>query len=121
MSRRSGIPPEAGQIDDVYAVTAKKGDSIIIPQGYGHITINPSETEELKMANWLSDNCKSDYSPFVKMQGACYYYVKNGPASAKGFGEAQWIKNENYKLVPELRFEKPSKSIPQNLDFLKNG
>jgi glucose-6-phosphate isomerase len=96
-----------GIILDVYAVKAEKGDSIIIPSYYGHLTINPSETKELKMANWTSDNCKSDYSPFEKMHGACYYYTKQG-----------WIKNENYKSIPDLRFEQPLKFIPQNLDFL---
>ena len=110
MSRRSGIPPKAGQIIDVYAVTAKKGESIIIPHGYGHVTINPSETEDLKMANWLSPDCKVDYKPYEEKQGACYYYTKQG-----------WVKNENYKTVPGLRFEQPLKNIPENLDFLKNG
>jgi glucose-6-phosphate isomerase len=110
-----------GQVEDVYAIHTKKGECAIMPPFYGHITINPSKNKELKMANWLSDNCKSDYSPFVKMRGACYYYVKNGPASAKGSGEASWIKNENYKDTPKLRFEKPLKLIPQDLEFLKKG
>ena len=102
------------EVEDVYAVMAKKGDSIIIPPGYGHITINPSKTDELKMANWISCNCKSDYSFFEKMQGACYYYVLQ-PDS----GKAGWIKNKNYKDAPELRFEEPLKSLPENLNFLK--
>jgi len=97
-----------GKIEDTYFVEAKKGDSIIIPPFYGHITINPSETNSLKMANWISENCKSDYSFFVEKQGACYYYTKEG-----------WIKNENYKNVPELRSEEPLSSLPENLDFLK--
>jgi len=96
------------KIEDVYAVKAKKGESAIIPEGYGHITINPSETETLKTSDWTSEKCKSDYSLFVKMQGACYFYTKNG-----------WIKNENYKFVPELRFEDSIKSIPEDLSFLK--
>lgn len=98
---------EDGNISDTYAVNAKKGDIIIIPPFYGHVTINPSATENLKMANWLSDNCKSDYSLFVKMQGAGYYFTEQG-----------WVKNENYKSLPELRFEEPTKELPQNLDFL---
>jgi glucose-6-phosphate isomerase len=97
------------KISDAYAVMAKKGDFVIIPPGYGHVTINPSEKEDLKMANWMAANVKSDYSLFEKMQGACYYYTKSG-----------WIKNENYKETPKLRFEQPSKSLPENLDFLKN-
>ncbi len=96
------------QIEDVYAVIAEKGDVVVIPSDYGHITINPSLTEELKMANWVASECKSDYSPFEKLEGACYYYTKEG-----------WIKNEHYKLTPELRFEEPSKKVPQDLEFLK--
>ena len=109
-----------GEVEDVFSVCVKKGQCAVMPPFYGHVTINPSETQDLKMANWISDNCKSDYSNFEKLQGACYYYVA-GPASAKGSGEAQWIKNENYKSAPELRFEEPLKSIPQDLSFLKNG
>jgi len=105
-----------GQIEDVYAVKVKKGECAIMPPFYGHVTINPSKTEELKMANWISDNCKSDYSLFEKNQGACYYYILQ-----PGSGQAIWNKNENYKNIPELRFEQPLKSIPQDLEFLKNG
>ncbi len=96
------------EIEDVYAVHAKKGDVVIIPSNYGHITINPSKTEQLKMANWVASDCKSDYSLFSKLQGACYYYLESG-----------WIKNPRYKQVPELRFVEPLKEVPKDLDFLK--
>ena len=82
------------EIEDVYAVKCKKGDVIIIPPDYGHVTINPSIEEDLKMGNWISSECRSDYSLFDKFKGACYYYTTQG-----------WIKNKNYKSVPELRFE----------------
>jgi len=82
------------EIIDVFAIKAKKGDITIIPPGYGHITINPSRKEDLKMANWISENCQGNYRPLGKMQGACYYYTKKG-----------WIKNKNYKKVPKLRFK----------------
>lgn len=95
------------QIEDVYAVKAKKGEAVIIPPGYGHITINPSK-RELKEANWLNEKCQNIYNLFTEKQGACYYYLKSG-----------WVKNKNYQKVPKLRFEKPLKSEPKNLDFLK--
>ena len=60
------------------------------------------------MANWVSKKCKSDYGPIEKKRGACYFYTKSG-----------WIKNKNYKRVPELCSKKPKKSMPKNLDFLK--
>ena len=95
------------KINDVYAVKAGKGESIIIPSGYGHITINPGP-KDLKEANWCSKKCRNNYDLYEKKQGAGYYYTKSG-----------WIKNKNYKNIPELRFEKPLKKIPENLDFLK--
>ncbi|MCX6718549.1 MAG: hypothetical protein NTY81_03045 [Candidatus Staskawiczbacteria bacterium] len=112
---------DAEKIEDVYAVEAKAGESAIIPGGYGHITINPSETQNLKTEDWSSENCKSDYSLFVEKQGGCYYYIKSPSSPAGSSGSASWIKNENYKSVPELRFEKPLKSAPEDLSFLKNG
>ena len=87
------------EIQDVYAVKAQKGDVVAIPPYYGHISINPSN-KTLKMANWVSEECKSCYHLFQKKQGACYYYTKSG-----------WIKNKKYKNIPELRFEKPLKNI----------
>lgn len=99
-----------GNIEDVYAVKAQKGDFIIMPSFYGHVTINSSKTQNLKMANWISPDCKSEYSDYENLQGACYYYTENG-----------WIKNENYKSVPELRFVESIKSRPENFDFLKQS
>ena len=95
-------------VEDIYVVKAKKGESIIIPSQYGHVTINPSNNKDLKTEDWTSKNCKSDYSLFEKLQGACYYYTEQG-----------WVKNENYKNIPELRFEKPLNSLPEDLSFLK--
>jgi len=100
------------KIEDVCVVKAKKGDIIKVPAGYGHVTINPSETDDLKMANWVDLQDKGNFSLFENLHGACYYYVKEN-------GEAKWIKNENYKFVPELRFEEPLKAIPEDLEFLK--
>jgi len=95
------------KIEDVYAIKAKRGGAVIIPPHYGHITINPSD-KELKEANWLDERCQNIYDLFVKKQGGCYYYTKKG-----------WIKNKNYKKVPKLRFKKPLKSMPKDLNFLK--
>lgn len=97
------------EILDVYAVLAKKGDYIIIPPDYGHITINPIK-KELKTANWSSEKTKSNYSLYERMKGGCYYYTVNG-----------WVRNKNYKKVPKLRFKKPLKKIPSNLAFLKKA
>ncbi len=113
-------------IKDVYCVKAKKDNVVIIPPDYGHITINPSK-KDLKMANWMTKEVKSDYKPIQKMQGACYFAVaqkskskkEQVPRKREQKSKIKWIKNKNYKKVPKLRLEKPLKSMPKNLDFLK--
>jgi glucose-6-phosphate isomerase, archaeal len=91
------------KIEDVFAVKAEKGQVILIPAGYGHITINPSK-KILETGNWQKKECRSDYKPFDKMNGACYYYTNKG-----------WVKNKLYKDIPVLRFVKPLNSLPKNL------
>ncbi len=81
-------------VEDVFAIKAKKNNTIIIPSNYSHITINPSN-QELKLGNYIDKDCKNDYTPIKKMKGACYFYTKSG-----------WIKNKNYKKIPELKFKK---------------
>ena len=94
-------------VEDIIAVKAKKGECVIFPPKYAAITINPLK-KELKIANWVSEKNKNVYKKLERMKGAGYFYTKTG-----------WIKNKNYKKIPKLRFEKPLRKIPTNLDFLK--
>jgi glucose-6-phosphate isomerase len=97
---------DKGKAEDAFAITARAGQSVIVPSDYSHVTINIGKTD-LKTSNWTSEKCISEYREFEKLGGACYYYTKSG-----------WIKNKNYTEVPELRFEEPLKSAPSDLDFL---
>jgi glucose-6-phosphate isomerase len=83
------------KITDVIVVTAKEGDKVIIPPNYGHVTINPSETT-LKMANWVARTFSSIYEPIRVKGGAAYFELTNG----------EFIKNEKYWAVPDIRFLK---------------
>jgi glucose-6-phosphate isomerase len=96
-----------GKIQDVCYVKATKGDRVLVPSFYGHVTINPG-SKILKMGNWISKECQSDYKSIETKGGFSYYYTQAG-----------WIKNENYEEVPKLRLEMPLESMPRNLDFLK--
>lgn len=78
-------------VKDVYYVVAKKGDHVIIPGDYHHNTTNSGRTT-LKLANWVADECKSDYSLEKKKKGMVYYFTPGGI-----------IWNSNYKNVPKLR------------------
>ena len=97
------------QIEDIYAVRAKKNDVIVVPQNYCHITINTGKGK-LKTANWLEPKAKSEFKSIEKKGGLGYFFTTKG-----------WIKNRNYRKVPKLRFEKPLKTLPKDLSFLKGG
>ena len=94
-------------VENFYAVKGKKGDCVIVPRGYAHVTINTSD-KTLKMANWANKSSGFDYETVKNKHGLCYYYTTKG-----------WFKNNNYKNIPEIRYEEPLKEVPQNLDFLK--
>ncbi|MBU3964340.1 glucose-6-phosphate isomerase [Patescibacteria group bacterium] len=93
-------------IEDVYAVKAKKGEVCIVPLLYSHITINPTD-KTLKMANWVDKEMENSYEEIQQRNGACYFYTTQG-----------WIKNEDYKNVPALRFENAQASLPEELSCL---
>jgi len=95
-----------GEVEDVYYVRAKKGDYVLIPPNFGHVTINPSP-KMLKLANWISKECQSNYKSIERKRGFCYYYIICG-----------WIKNKNYKRNPKLKQKRSLKSFPKNLNFL---
>jgi glucose-6-phosphate isomerase len=97
---------EDERIVEFIAIEAYKGDKVVIPPNYGHVTINPSN-KELKMANWVYRDFSSIYEPYRKMRGACYYYTEDG-----------WIKNEKYREVPEIRFVKPR--IPKKIGLKRS-
>lgn len=116
---------QEGVIDDVVLIETEAGEKAIIPPNYGHITINPSE-ESLKMANWVDRRFDSIYEDIIDLEGGAYFELSNG----------EFVKNDNYEEVPELRFGEPSEVAElgivsgedmydlidnlQNLDFLKN-
>lgn len=93
-------------LSEVYFVEAKRGEFVKIPPNFGHTTINPSN-KLLKISNFISEECLSDYKSIEKKKGFCYYLTTEG-----------WIKNKNYKRVPSLKKKKPLKKMPKNLKFL---
>ncbi len=95
-------------VEDVIVTKAKPGDWVIVPPDHAVITVNPSK-KVLKTGNWVSEETKNIYENIEKMKGACYFFTQSG-----------WTKNKNYAKVPKLRFEKPLKKMPKNLDFLKS-
>jgi glucose-6-phosphate isomerase, archaeal len=63
--------------DDVRLVQAGPGDQVLIPPGFGHVTINPGGAT-LVMANIVSNLFESDYSVYERLRGAAYFELAGG-------------------------------------------
>lgn len=83
-------------IEDVILIKAGEGDKVIIPPGYGHLTINASNNE-LKMANWVARDFESIYAPIKEKGGGAYFILDRGS-----------VKNPRYGNVPQIRLLKTS-------------
>ncbi|MDY6761991.1 MAG: glucose-6-phosphate isomerase family protein [Candidatus Nanohaloarchaea archaeon] len=92
---------ESGAVVDVVVVAASAGDKVIIPPGYGHITINPGR-QTLKMANWVSTRFDSQYGAIEENSGGAYYETVAD----------EFLPNENYDDLPELRHAEPEQ-VPE--------
>ncbi|NHJ86486.1 MAG: glucose-6-phosphate isomerase [Asgard group archaeon] len=97
---------------EVIVITAKKGDQILIPPGYGHVTINPSNDTTLVMNNLVSSKFSSLYDIIEKKHGASYFYHRNDV----------WFRNPNYNDKIILKEKEPKKvsTKPFYLSFLEN-
>lgn len=85
-------------LSDIVVVEAEAGDVVLIPPGYGHVSINPSE-EELLMSNIVSDAFSSLYDFYEKNRGAAYYE----------FEDSGWSANPLYGDVVGIRAAKPKR------------
>ncbi|KKS23814.1 hypothetical protein A3B05_03545 [Candidatus Giovannonibacteria bacterium RIFCSPLOWO2_01_FULL_43_160] len=81
-------------IKEAYIIEAEIGWKIIVPPGFGHVSINIGD-DELKLANWVGSVIR-DYDPFKNLRGACYYVLDAGES-------IEFKKNLNYKSVPEIK------------------
>jgi len=84
---------QSRELDDVVLITAVAGDLVIIPPGYGHISINPSHSSTLVMANIVSTEFASEYGEYETHHGAAYYVMSDGTTQ----------KNPHYPAMPPVR------------------
>ncbi len=86
-------------VADAIAIEAGVGAQILIPPGYGHITINPTD-DYLVFCNVISSNFTSVYNMIEKRNGGVYYFIEDK-------GEKKWIKNPDYTKYPKLKHIEP--------------
>lgn len=104
-------------ISEAYLVEAREKDKVVIPFGFGMVTINAQIDKEALIGNWVDVGVKNTYEFFEKLRGGCYYILTAENRSWKA------EENKNYQQVPELINLEP-KTLPielRNLEFLSNS
>lgn len=93
-------------VEEFKAVRVKAGDSVYMPEGYGHLVANVGSTyfvtADDSPVNFDEKNAVSmpghaDYEPVKKMRGFAYYVVEHE-------GEPALRKNPRYKEVKKTDF-----------------
>ncbi|MBX5464142.1 MAG: glucose-6-phosphate isomerase [Clostridia bacterium] len=97
LQKRAGAEDE---LEDVVVVDAGPGDVVVMPPGYGHVTINPGPGP-LAMANWVDATFRSEYEPYTRMRGGAYYELETD-------GETEWVENPRFRRLPDPRALPPS-------------
>ncbi|HVP93978.1 MAG TPA: glucose-6-phosphate isomerase family protein [Methanoregulaceae archaeon] len=77
---------------DAVTVKAREGNTVLIPPGYGHVTINTGN-EKLVMANIVSTAFESCYGGYESHRGGVYYCMEDGT----------YQPNPRYPEIPFLR------------------
>ena len=95
------------KIEDIFTVHCLAGDKYIIQPNYVHITINPVKKKTV-MANWIAPVGQQSYKEIKEMKGGGYYAIK----AKEGI---QWVKNQTYSFVPQLRFLEPNNLAQFNI------
>lgn len=88
-------------------IAASTGDIVVVPPGFGHVTINPSRTSVLQMANLVSSAFQSEYQEYENRRGAIFYEMSDGTTR----------KNPMYSQKAELTFTRADKVAPVNETF----
>jgi len=85
---------------EVLVIEAKSGDKVIIPPGYGHVTVNTGN-KALVMANVVANNFSSKYEDYKNNRGAAIYRLASGFKSNLKYGKVDYYK----KVRPNPNFD----------------
>ena len=100
--------PVDDQIEEIYAVYVKAGDTLYMPAGWGHLVVNVGKTYfvtaddspvNFEEVDPVTLPGHADYEAVKKMQGICYYVVEKD-------GKPTLEKNLKYKKIPDIEIIK---------------
>ncbi len=84
----------------------RTGDKCVMLPGFAHVTVNPSDSETLVLANWVCPGFESDYSPIEAKRGAMYYETHHGFVPNKAYESAPHVRLASPKEFPEFGITK---------------
>jgi glucose-6-phosphate isomerase len=84
-----------GSVDTII-VHGVKGDIVLMPPGYGHVTIN-NGNDILVLGNAVYDRFSSLYTEYEENKGAAYYYLNGGEITQN----TNYIVQKNERLRPK--------------------
>lgn len=114
-------------LERAVVIIAQAGEKVIIPPGWGHITINPNDEEPLLMANITADGFASIYEPMKEANGGAYFLLTDGfweeNGRYEGLDRFKMDMLRAFSLEEEgISFAKPLYSLgieaPQTFEFL---
>lgn len=94
-------PAEPGRIEELVAVRVTSGQKLLIPPGYGHVTIN-SGGVPLAMANAVEKSFASSYGEFETRHGAAAWLTLDEGWVANPAYEVSAVSLAVPKPLPEL-------------------
>lgn len=101
------------RLEEVYLVAGGQGQKLVVPLGFGHVSINPTD-QALVLANWQVLGNQGIYEPYETHNGAAYYVIQSERLSRDGktVTEFEFVPNLHYKHVPEL-LRVQARELPQ--------
>ncbi|NMA92194.1 MAG: glucose-6-phosphate isomerase [Firmicutes bacterium] len=88
-------PDGRDRLEQIYLMTAGAGEKVLVPPGFGHITIN-AEDDLLIMSNWVAADFASVYEPMRSMEGGGYFGLRID-------GRIEFVPNSRYRQLPPLQ------------------
>ncbi len=106
-------PQDWDRISEVYLIEAKRGEKVLVPSGFGHVSINPTE-DVLVLSNWQPLGNQGIYEPYEMRNGGAYYVVESQRLTKTGTttAEFEFVPNLNYKQLSPLK-HRQTRDLPQ--------